>query len=291
MKQEKKTKKQKKIETEEPKEEIIEDIDETIEVEKVTELSEEEIAEINEEAEGIKARKLKIEEFNKEGWKPKTILGQQVKKGEITDIDYILNNGISVLESEIVDILIPDLQTDLLLIGQAKCKFGGGQRRVFRQTQKKTKEGNEPKFSTIGIVGNSNGYLGIGFGKSKDTVPAREKSFRRAKLNIFKIRRGCGSWQCTCDEYHSIPFKVSGTCGSVTMTLMPAPKGTGLKIEKECAKILKTAGITDIWSQTTGMTKTKINLIKACIEALKNLNNIMIKQHHIKQLKIVEGSK
>ena len=82
--------------------------------------------------------------------------------------------------TEIVDILLPNLETDLLLIGQSKGKFGGGQRRVFRQTQKKTREGNKPKFSTIAIAGNKDGYVGIGYGKSKETVPAREKAFRSA---------------------------------------------------------------------------------------------------------------
>ena len=214
----------------ENKKEKTEEVDEKIE--KIVEVSEEEIDEIDKEAEGIKARMMKIEEFDKEGWKPKTKMGKAVRDSEIISIDYILNNGLKILEAEIVDVLIPDLQTDLLLIGQAKGKFGGGQRRVFRQTQKKTKEGNKPKFSTVAIVGNNRGYLGIGFGKSKDTVPAREKAFRKAKLNIFKIRRGCGSWECTCNESHSIPFKVTGNCSSTKVTLIPAPKGTGLKIKK-----------------------------------------------------------
>lgn len=256
------------------------------EIEKITEVSEAEIEEIDKEAEGIKARLEKERAFNKEKWIPKTLLGKQVKSGEITNIDTLLDNGLKILEPEIVDVLIPDLQNDLLLIGQAKGKFGGGQRRVFRQTQKKTSEGNKPKFSTIGIVGNSNGYIGIGAGKSKDTVPAREKAFREAKLNVFRIRRGCGSWECNCNEHHSVPFQTSGKCGSVTMTLMPAPKGTGLKIEEECAKILKMAGITDIRSKTSGSTKTKMNLIMACAQALKKLNEMIIKEGHIKELRI-----
>ena len=79
-------------------------------------------------------------EFNKESWNPKTSLGKKVKSGEIDSIDYILDNKLNILEYQITDILMPNLSTDLLLIGQSKGKFGGGQRRVFRQTQKKTKE-------------------------------------------------------------------------------------------------------------------------------------------------------
>lgn len=214
--------------------------------------------------------------FDKEGWNPKTSLGKKVKSGEISNIDQILDKREIILEHQIVDVLFPNLSTDLLMIGQAKGKFGGGQRRVFRQTQKKTKEGNKPKFGTMAIVGNEDGYIGIGYGKSKETVPAREKAIRNSKQNIIKIRRGCGSWQCGCKGAHTIPFAVEGKCGSVTIKLMPAPKGTGLCVEKECQKVLKLAGIKDVWSKTKGQTKTKINLIQACFSALKNLMEMKI---------------
>ena len=210
-------------------------------------------------------------EFDKEGWKPKTSLGKKVKDGEINDIDQILDKEGKILEHEIVDVLLPNLSTDLLMIGQSKGKFGGGSRRVFKQTQKKTQEGNKPKFATFAIVGNEDGYIGVGYGKSKETVPAREKSIRNAKLSITKIRRGCGSWQCGCNEPHTIPFAVKGKCGSVVITLIPAPRGTGLCIEEECQKVLKLAGIKDIWSKNLGQTKTKINLVNACFDALKRL--------------------
>src|SRR3989338_5399303 len=78
--------------------------------------------------------------IDKSGWKPKTSLGVKVKNGEITNIDEILDKRLRILEPEIVDMLLPNLATDLLLIGQSKGKFGGGQRRVFKQTQKKTQE-------------------------------------------------------------------------------------------------------------------------------------------------------
>jgi len=228
-------------------------------------------------------------EFDKESWKPKTTLGIKVKEGEIDDIEDILNNRFKILEHHIVDILMPDLNTELLLVGQSKGKFGGGQRRVFRQTQKKTREGNKPRFGTLSIVGNEDGYVGIGYGKSKETVPAREKAIRNAKLNLIKIVRGCGSWQCGCKNPHSVPFTVEGKCGSVKIKLISAPRGTGLCIEKECAKILKIAGIKDVWSQTFGQTKTKLNLINACFDALKRLTEMKIQKETAENLGIVEG--
>src|SRR3989338_2557676 len=200
---------------------------------------------------------VKEENIGKEGWKPKTSLGIKVKNCEITTIDEVLDKRWRIMEQEIVDILLPNLQTDLLLIGQAKGKFGGGQRRVFKQTQKKTSEGNKPKFATSAVVGNENGYVGIGYSKSKETVPARERAIRNAKLNMIKI--------------------------------MPAPRGTGLCIERECQKILKLAGIKDVWSKTLGQTRTKLNMINACFEALKKLIEIKAQRGYKETTGVVEG--
>ena len=114
------------------------------------------------EEEVIKAEEEIVKEipkraFDAEGWKPKTDIGKKVKSGEIKDIGEILDKGWKMLEPEIADALLPNLDIDLLMIGQAKGKFGGGQRRVFKQTQKKTQEGNKPKFATFAVAGNSNG--------------------------------------------------------------------------------------------------------------------------------------
>ncbi|MEK6856978.1 MAG: 30S ribosomal protein S5 [Nanoarchaeota archaeon] len=207
-------------------------------------------------------------------WNPKTTIGKKVKNKEITEISELLDKGIAILESQIVDALLPDLQQELLMIGQSKGKFGGGSKRIFRQTQKKTPEGNKPSFGCFAVVGSEKGYVGGSLGKSKDTVPAREKSIRKAKLKIFKIKKGCGSWQCGCKEPHSIPFTVEGKCGSVEIKLMPAPKGKGLCIEPECGKVLKLAGIKDVWSKSKGQTRNKLNMVMACLSALRKLNEM-----------------
>ena len=222
-------------------------------------------------------------EFDLESWQPKTDMGKKVKNGGINDIDEILNSGKRILETEIVDYLVPNMQIELLLLGQSKGKFGGGKRSIWRQTQKKTSEGNKPKFATLALVGNKDGYVGIGFGKSRETMPAREKAIRNAKLNLIKVKRGCGSWECSCGKDHSIPFKVEGKSASVKIILMPAPKGTKLTVEKECQKILNFAGIKDVYSKTS-KSRTKMGLIKACFEALKNLSKVKVNQQHATRL-------
>jgi small subunit ribosomal protein S5 len=222
-------------------------------------------------------------------WKPKTELGQKVKNKEITDLDEILDKSMIILEPEVVDSLL-QTENDLLMIGQSKGKFGGGARRVFRQTQKKTKEGNKPKFSTIAVLGDKNGHIGVGLGKAKETVPAREKAVRRAKLNIFKVRRGCGSWQCSCGTPHSIPYTVSGKCGSVEIRLMPAPKGKGIICQKDIAKIMMFAGIKDVWAKTTGQTRNRVNFIYATEDALRKLGKVKLSHVEMEKLSIAEGA-
>src|SRR3989344_574602 len=87
----------------------------------------------------------KKKESKLDSWTPKTEIGRKVKNGEIDNIDKILNSGQKIFETEIVDSLIPNLEVELLLLGQSKGKFGGGKRSIWRQTQKKTSEGNKPK--------------------------------------------------------------------------------------------------------------------------------------------------
>ncbi|MEM4318555.1 MAG: 30S ribosomal protein S5 [Candidatus Pacearchaeota archaeon] len=239
--------------------------------------------EVEEGIEGIKEKeeieltpeeKIKKEREEKlASWKPKTALGLEVKQGKIMNIDELL--GRKIFESEIIDILLPSLEYELINIGHARGKFGGGKRRAWRQTQKKTAEGNVPEFSTLVVVGDKAGHIGIGYGKAKETLPAREKAIRNAKINIFKVVRGCGSFDCGCNEQHSIPVKIEARCGSSSVVLKPAPRGTGLVADDECKKIFRLAGIKDIYVQSRGKTRTKINHIKSVILALKKLNRLV----------------
>ena len=212
------------------------------------------------------------EESKKEvlSWNPRTKLGKAVKKGDEKDIDEILSHGKKILEPQIVDSLL-NLSSDLLLVGQAKGKFGGGKRRAWRQTQKKTQEGNVITFSAMAVVGDKKGHVGLGYGRAKETLPAREKSIRNAKLNIIKVNLGFESLEHEKDlsDPHTVPFKVEGKSGSVRIVLWPAPRGTGLVIGDECKKILKLVGIKDVYSKTQGFTRTTFNLAKACVNALE----------------------
>lgn len=227
---------------------------------------------------------------NLDEWIPITNLGRAVKSGEVTSIEQIIDNNFKIKEPQITETLMPTLSVDLLNVGQAKGKFGGGQRRPFRVTQKTTSDGKKPKFLCFAIIGNKDGIIGYDRGSSNETVPARNKSIANAKKNLFKIKRGCGSWECGCGKPHSIPFEVTGKCSSAIITLFPAPKGLGLCVNDECKKILKMVGITDVWSKTSGQTRSRLNLVKACLNALKKLSKVHLNEKYANNVKIVEGA-
>jgi len=252
------------------KAENIEEVAEALISEEIKEIAKEKVVDVVNlpERERFRGRGPRPREEIISVWSPKTNLGKEVKDGKITNIDEILNTNRKILEPEIVDFLM-SIKTDLMSIGQSKGKFRGGKRRAWRQTQRKTQEGNVPTFSTMAVVGDEKGHVGIGSGRAKETLPARDKATRKAKLNIIRVNRGCSSFDCSYDEQHTIPFKVSGKAGSVRLYLIPAPQGTGLVVGNELKKILQLAGIKDIYSRTEGKKRTTFNLAKACIDALK----------------------
>lgn len=209
-------------------------------------------------------------------WDAKTTLGKAVLAGKYTTISEVIDSGASIKEPEILDYLEPNFEVDFVNVGQAKGKFGGGKRKISKPTQKKTREGNKMSFLMIAVSGNRNGIVGLGFGKSRETVPSREKAVKNAKMNLIKIRRGNGSWGSFGAGSTSIPFAVEGKCGSCKVRLIPAPLGTGLVVESELRKMLELAGIKDVWSKTFGQTKNKINLMKAGFDALSNLQKVKL---------------
>ncbi len=222
-------------------------------------------------------------------WIPKTILGKAVKEGRITHIDQIIDSGKPISEAEIVDLLVPRLEQDLILLGQRKGKFGGGKRNRFRTTQKKTEDGSTLSFSALAVVGDYNGHVGIGFGKARETVPAREKATKNAKKNLIKIVRGCGSWECGCAEPHTLPFTIIGKCSSAVVELKPAPKGIGLNTNDEVKKVLGFAGLKDVWGNVRGQSSTRLNLIKATFQALKKLSKVKIQKKYVKEAGVTWG--
>jgi len=196
-------------------------------------------------------------------WVPKTRLGVMVSRGEITDIAEVFRRGFRIMEPEIVDVLLPELKEEVLDITMVQRMHKSGRRMRFRATV---------------AIGNENGYVGVGKGVAKEVGPAIRKAIKDAKLNIIQVARGCGSWECGCGTWHSVPFAVTGRAGSVRITLLPAPRGTGLVTNDVSKKILSLAGISDVWSKAFGEKRTTINTTRATYEALRNTTRMKLSE-------------
>lgn len=209
-----------------------------------------------------------------EAWEPKTTLGKMVKSGQVKTMHQALETALPIREVEVVDILLPELDDEVLDVNMV---------------QRMTDSGRRVRFAITTVVGNSDGYVGLGIAKGKEVGPAIRKSIDNAKLNIIEVKRGCGSWECGCKEPHSFPFQVNGKCSSVTITLKPSPKGVSLAVSEIPKKILKLAGVKDCWAVTSGQTRTTVNYSKAVFDALKNLNRTKMPSSKIDDFKILEG--
>ncbi len=104
---------------------------------------------------------------------------------------------------------------------------------------------------------------------SQCSFRAIEKATNQAYLNINPIKLGCGSWECRCDQKHSVPFKVRGKGGSVTIEIIPAPRGLGLVAGGKIKRLLQLAGLKDAWTTAKGSTPTMNSTSKAILDCLR----------------------
>jgi len=189
-----------------------------------------------------------------EVWIPKTSIGRMVVAGEINSMEEILSKGLRIQEAGIVKKLLPDLKTEVIDVGII---------------QKMTPNGQSTRFKALVAAGNENGWLGIGMGKSKQMRIAIEKANNAAYLSVSPVKLGCGSWECRCDQNHSVPFKVKGKGGSVTIEILPGPRGLGLVAGRKIKNLLKMAGLKDAWTTAKGSTPTMNSTSKAVLECLR----------------------
>ena len=193
-----------------------------------------------------------------ESWVPRTKLGKMILERKISSMEELFMEGLKIREPEIVDVLLPDLQEEVINIGLV---------------QKQTDAGEKSQFRAIVVVGNRDGYIGLGSGKARQVRSAIEKAAVDARLNITPVRRGCGSWECGCGKPHSLPFQVQGECGGVEIVLIPGPRGLGIVASEAAKVILGLAGVKDCWTKSYGSTRTVPSFAFAVFNALKRKPN------------------
>jgi small subunit ribosomal protein S5 len=211
-------------------------------------------------------------------WIPQTELGKKVKEGAVTSMSDVLRSSNRIMEIGIIDTLMPELNEkdyqEVLNVNMV---------------QRMTDSGRRVKFSVVAVVGNKNGFVGLGEAKAGEVGPAIRKALDNAKINLIEVRRGCGSWECACGRHHSVPFKVTGKSSSVRVILKPAPRGLGLAVGDIGKKILTLAGVRDVWSFTEGQTQTTVNFAKAVFNALKQTTTTSVQEGAARQIGVVTG--
>ncbi|MEM3395069.1 MAG: 30S ribosomal protein S5 [Nitrososphaerota archaeon] len=194
-------------------------------------------------------------------WQPRTTVGRLVKEGKITSIEELFAQNLRITEPEIVDVLIPTLEQEVIDV---------------KLVQRQTDAGEKSRFKAIVAVGNRDGFVGLGTGKSPHVVMAIESAVSKAKMNLTYVRRGCGSWECACGDPHSIESVVEGKWGSVRVIVLPGPRGLGLVAGEVAKIILRLAGVNDCWTRSFGETRTTLSMAGAVFQALKNTNRIVL---------------
>lgn len=187
-------------------------------------------------------------------WVPRTKLGKLVKEGKVGSIKDIMEYNMPIREYQIVDLLLPNLESKVIFSGVV---------------QRQTDAGEVNSFKIVTVAGNGAGFIGIGSGKARQLNDARQKSLVDAKLNITYIKRGCGSWECRDGSPHSVPYKMTGKSGSVAVTILPAPRGTGLVASEAVRQVLGLAGVSDAWVHSFGETRNAVNVAYSTLEALR----------------------
>ena len=82
-------------------------------------------------------------------------------------------------------------------------------------------------------------------------------------LSSSPVRRGY--WGNKIGKPHTVPCKVTGKCGSVTVRMVPAPRGAGIVAARVPKMVLQFNGIDDVFTSSRGSTKTLGNFVKVCL--------------------------
>jgi len=186
-------------------------------------------------------------------WVPVTKLGRLVKDGKIGSMEEIYLFSLPVKEFQVVDYFLPKLKDEVMKI---------------MPVQKQTTAGQRTRFKAFVVIGDGNGHVGLGVKCSKEVATAIRGGIILAKLSIIPVRRGY--WGNILGEPHTVPAKVTGKCGSVTVRLVPAPRGTSIVAAPASKKLLQLAGITDCYTTSRGSTRTLGNFVKATFMAIGN---------------------
>ena len=131
---------------------------------------------------------------------------------------------------------------------------------TINRVSKTVKGGRIFKFSALVVVGDGNGLVGFGIGKSGEVPDAIRKGIEDAKKNVIRVAlRGT-----------TIPHEIKGKFGAGEVLMMPAPKGTGVIAGGPVRSVVETVGIKDIRTKAI-RSNNPYNVVRATIDGLSKL--------------------
>ena len=131
-----------------------------------------------------------------------------------------------------------------------------------QRVTKVTKGGRAFGFSAIVVVGDENGVVGQGLGKSKEVAEAISKAVEDAKKNLVRIPIAKGT----------VPHEQKGKFGGARVFLKPASQGTGVIAGGAVRSVLEAVGVHNVLSKSQGSSNPH-NVVKATFDALLQLRN------------------